>query len=121
MNLVAPRFGHDGTAEACQQRTDGEHRPPQCGALAHELVAAQVFQVHLVGLEGIAALAAGCHLHVDVAQQLDQVVHVEDVGNVADLHLVAREQRGRDHLQGFVLGSLRRYLSFEQVPAFDDK
>ena len=120
-DLVATGFCHDGPAEARQQRPNHQHRASQRGTLAHELVAAEVLQIHLVGLKGVAALRALCHLHVDVAQQLYQVVHVENVGNIADFHLLVRKQRGTNHLQGLILGSLRSDFALQEMSSFNDK
>ena len=51
--LVAARLSDDGFAEASQQRTYHQHRAAQLGTLAHELVALQVVEVQLIGLEGV--------------------------------------------------------------------
>ena len=51
-NLVATGLGNDSLAHACQQRSDHHDRATQLRAFLHELVALQVVEVQLVGLEG---------------------------------------------------------------------
>ena len=120
-DLVAAGFCDDGLAEAAQQRAYGEHGAAQRGALAHELVALQVVEVEVVGLEGVVVAAVSGYADAHVLEQLDEVVDVEDVGDVLDVHLVAGEQRGTDHLQSLVLGALWGDGAAERSAAFYDE
>ena len=61
------------------------------------------------------------YLHAHVAKQLDEVVHVENVGHVVYGDRLAGEQRGAYHLQGFVFSPLRLYGTAERMSAFDDE
>ena len=119
--LVAPRLGDHGLAEARQQRTDEQHAAPQGGTLAHKLVALQVVQVGLVGLEHILAVTEPGHFHANIPDQLYEIVHVANVGDIADANLLAGKQGGTDYLQGLVFGSLRNDGAAQRVSAFYDK
>ena len=46
------------------------------------------------------------HLHVDVSEQLDEVVHIADVRDVVNRHRLTGQQRSTDDLKCFVLGAL---------------
>ena len=52
----------------------------------------------MFGLEGIFVAPCALHAHPHVGKQTDEVVHVEDVGYVFDVHFFGGEQRGADHL-----------------------
>ena len=119
--LVASGTGDDGFAEAGQQRSDHEHRPSERGAFLHKVVALQIIQVQVSGTETVGVAVDTLHLNTDIFQQADEVVDVEDVGNVGDGHLVGGEQRGADDLQGLVFGSLRSDGTLQRVPSFDDE
>ena len=101
--LVASGFGDDSFSEAGNQRADQHYRAAQAGTCLQEGVALQIAQVHVCGLETIGVGAFLRHLHPHVAQQLDEVVHVQDVGHITHHHLVRCKQRGADDLQGLIL------------------
>ena len=96
--LVATRLGNDSLAHASKQRTDHHHRAAQVGTLFHKLVAFQIAHVQRISLERERTLSDFLDLDINVAQQLNEVVDVADVGDVVDGHLVASEQRGTDNL-----------------------
>ena len=56
-------------------------------------------------------------MHPDIAQQLNEIVDIADVGNVAYDDFIAGQQRRTDHLQRFVLGTLWGNSPFQQVSA----
>ena len=97
-DFVATGLGDNGSSHASQQRTDHQDGATQVGTFLHELVALQVFQVECVGLERERTLSDFLDLDTDIAQQLNEVVDVANVGDVVDGHLVAGEQRGTDNL-----------------------
>ena len=66
-NLVATRLGDDSPAKARQQRADHQHRTAQGGAFADKLVALQIVQPHIVGLESIVVGCEFLHLHAYLA------------------------------------------------------
>ena len=63
-----------------------------------KLWARQVFEVHIGGTERIVARAVLRHLYIDVAQQLNQVIYVENVRNVLDADRFGSEERGAYYL-----------------------
>ena len=101
--LVATRLGNHSLSHTRQQWTNHHDGATQVGTLFHELVALQILQVQSVGLEcvgvakGLSAIGFR-YLDTDVAQQLNQVVDITDVGDVVDGNLFAGEQRGADNL-----------------------
>ena len=67
----------------------------------------QILDVDFVSLEGVATLVIEArHLHADVAQQVDKVVYIEDVGDVVDRHDLRGEEDSGDDLERFVLCAL---------------
>ena len=60
-------------------------------------------------------------LHPDVLHQQIQVAHIENVGNIGYAHNIVSKQRGTNHLQGFVLGTLRLDGSTERMSSFNDE
>ena len=97
-DLIAAGLGHDSLAETCEQRSDHEHRTAQGGAFPDELITFQIRQVHLVGLERVVVARQPFHLYVDVSEQLDEIVHIKDVGNVVNGDGLTGEQCGANHL-----------------------
>ena len=126
-NFVASRLGHNGLAEARQQRSHQHDAPAEGSRLLAELRALQHLEVHLVGLEleGAAALASRRHvladIHAEEFQEVYQFVDIADVRHMLYANLLGGEEHGAEHLQGLVLGSLRHYLAFELAPAYDFK
>ena len=120
-NLVAAWLRKQGAAEACRERTEQQDAAAQAGAALQKLWARQVFEVHVGGAECIVARAVLRHLYIDVAQQLNQVVYVENVRNVLDADRFGSEQRGADYLQRLVFRALRRDASRQPVSALYDE
>ncbi len=119
--LVAAGLGNGCLAETAEQRPNHQHRTAQRRAFLDEVAAVEVVEVDVVGLEGVVVGRVLGDLHADVLQQPDEVVDVEDIGDVGDAHGVAGEQRGADHLQGLVLGALRCDGAFQRVSALNDE
>ena len=130
-DLVAAGFGDGGLAHASQQRTDHHDRATQLRTLLHKLVALQIVQIQVIGLEGASKTRNTClccilgclcrDLHAYILEQLDEVHHVSDLRNVVNGHLLACQQRGANHLQGLVLGTLRIDSSAKRVSSLNDK
>ena len=79
----------------------------QCSRATEELLTVQILDVDFVSLEGIASLVIEArHLHADVAQQVDEVIYIEDVGDVVDRHDLRSEEDSGDDLERFVLCAL---------------
>ena len=120
-DLVAARLGEEGAAEAREERSDDEDRAAQAGAFRDEVGAVDVELVDVVRREGVLPFGAALHAHAHPAQQVDQVLDVQDLRDVGDGDRLGGEEDGADHLQGFVLGALGMDLAAEAVSAFDDK
>ena len=120
-DLVSSGLGHCSLTKATKQWAKHQHRAAQGSTLLHKLQAVEIVEIELVCLKRIVAGRIGCHLHPDVLEQSDQIVDVENIRDIADPHCVAREQRGADHLQSLVLGTLRHDGSTQGMAAFDNE
>ena len=120
-NLIATRLCYTGLVETGQQRTEYEDAATQGLASLHEFLTAQVFHIETVGLELPSMVAEVGDTNAHLAQQVDEVVDIENVGHIPDDDRLGREQDGRNDLECFVLGSLRSNLAMQFVSAFDDK
>ena len=120
-NLVAPGFGNGCPAEAPEQGTDEQHTSAQGCTLANKLCAVEKVEVEVIGLEGEIVAVVARYPHPHVAKELNEVLHVENVGNVIDVYLFVGEQHTADHLQCFVFGTLRTDGALQQVTAFNDE
>ena len=78
-------------------------------------------QIEPGGLKGVVVAAVPRHLDTDVTKQLNEVVHVENVGDIAHPDRLFGEQRGADHLQRLILGPLGSDGTAEPVPAFNNE
>ena len=58
-------------------------------------------------LETVAMFAQPINPYTHVREQVDEVVHIENIGYVVDDDFVGCEQSGANHLQRLVLCSLR--------------
>ena len=90
--LVASGFRHYGPAETGKQRAYEQHAAAERRAFAYELVAFKVVEADVFRPESVFVLTDTLDIHPDVDKQLDEVVHVEDVRNVAYPYFVRREQ-----------------------------
>ena len=115
-DLVTTHVGQHRPSIARQQRPGHHHRPAQRSRPTQEVVRLQIAQVDRVSLKRVDTFRHMLHLHAHVGQQTDQIGHVQNVGHVPYFHLLAGQQRGADHLQRLILGSLRRDLTPHPVP-----
>ena len=120
-DLVASGLGHAGLVEAGEERAEGEDAAPQGCTALHELLAAQILHVEVVGLELPGVVAQILNPDTHPAHEVDEVVDIEDVRHIPYDDRLGRQQNGRDDLQGLVLGTLRYNLSMQFVSAFYDK
>ena len=63
-------------------------------------------EIDIVGLEFIFVTRNLVDLYTDILEQFDEVIHIEDVRDVADAHGIRGEERGANHFERLVLGSL---------------
>ena len=117
--LVAARFCHSGVSESSQEWSHEQHAASESGTLLHILVAVEIFEVDVIGLECIVVARVACHLYTDFFEQLDKVVDVENVGYVGDVHRLVGEQRSCNHFKCLVFGSLRSDGSAECMSTLD--
>ena len=87
----------------------------------HELITFKIGKVYAVGLKLIIISGDSRHLHFDVLQQLNEIVHIQDVRYVADNDRVTAQQGGTDNLQRLVLSTLWSNGTTQRMTAFDDK
>ena len=119
-DLIAPRLGEDSVAKAPKQSPSHEDGSAQCSRATEELLTVQILDVDFVSLEGIATLVIEArHLHADVAQQVDEVVYIEDVGDVVDRHDLRGEEDSGDDLERFVLCALGTDATLQGIAAFN--
>ena len=120
-NFVASR-SRDGThAKAAQHRSENHHGPAQRAAFGAERVRFEVVEVDVVRLEAPGAGAQVLCLHAEVAQQVDELVDVDDVWQIVDGDRLGREHHRAEYLQRLVLGTLRDDLPLQAVPALNDE
>ena len=119
--LVATRLGDGCLATASQQRTNHQHASTQRGALSHKLQAVEIVELQLVALECIVVATVLSYLHAYLPEQLDEVVHVEDVRHILDAHRLVGKDSSANHFECLVLGTLRNDGSCERMTAFYDK
>ena len=88
-DFVASGLGNDGLSEACEQRSDEQHRAAQRGTFPNEFVVLQIVEIQRVGLKSVVVHAVLHDPYAHILEQLNEVFHVENVGHVFDAHLVA--------------------------------
>lgn len=116
--LVATGLGYHGFSETGYQRTDNHYRPAQRSALFQELRSLEIIQVDVLGLETVCPLSYLCRLHAQIAQQLYEVIDIENVGQVINFYGLRGEQRSTQYLQSLVLSALRYQLAVHTTAAF---
>ena len=119
--LVAAGLCHESFASACQERSEHHHTAAQLLAALDVGVATEVLVVEAGGAERVVVRIMPCHFHTHVAEHLDLVAHVNDVGDVLDAYRLVGQQHGAQHLQRFVFRALRRNLALQPMPAFYDE
>ena len=118
-DLIAARLGEEGAAETAEERAGQHDGAAQGRALAHELQAAHVLGIHLVRLEDVLASGEPADLYAHAFEHCDQVLDIEYLGDIGDPDFLRGQEDGADDLQGFVLGSLRDYLTAQFAATFD--
>ena len=87
-DLVAPRLRDQCLAETCHQRTDDHNRTTQRSAFTQEVVRIQIIQIDVIGLERIGIGCRMFHFHLHVAQKLNKVVYIQDIGYIVDRYFL---------------------------------
>ena len=127
--LVSSWLRNHCPAKTCQQRSYEHDASSQCGSFLGKLSALQRGYIHILGTERVFAalvskLLAGCllrdllHLYAYKRQKLYQTVDIAYIWYVVYDYLFLCQQDRTDHLQGFVLRSLRLYVAFQSVSSY---
>jgi len=120
-DLIASGLGIGDLPQSCQEGSDEHDRSTQFVAFLQEIGAAQIVLVELVCREGI--LAPGDMIDSDAhrSDEVDEVVDIEDVGQVVDDNRLSCEEHGAEHLQRLVLRALGRDTTVQLMSTFYDK
>ena len=116
-DFIAARLGQLAAAVAAQHGPQNHHRAAQRAGLRHKLGRVHVVEVDVLGLETVGVGGQLAHFHAQVAQQLNELVDVADVGNVADGDGLRRQQYRAENLEGFVFGALGRDFAAQRFAA----
>ena len=119
--LISTGLCHCCPAKSAQQRSNQEYASSQSSALSHKSIALEKVQIQFVCLERIVVPVMSRHFYADVLEQKNQIVHIQDVGNVADAHLFSGENRGTHHLKSLVLRPLRGDRTLQPSSSFNDE
>ena len=120
-DLVTARLGEEGLAEAGEHRTRKHNRAPELSAPSDEFSAAHIFAVDVVGLEAVLAFFVAGHLDPHFFKKTDQILDIQDLGDIGHPHRLIGKQDGAYDLQGLVLCPLRRDTAGKAVAAFNGK
>ena len=120
-DFIATRLGDGSLAESSEQGSEHQYTATQRRTLLHELQTVEIIQFQLITLEGIIMTAVSGYLHTDFLEQLNQVVHIQDVRHIGNAHGLIGKNGSTDHLQRLVLGSLRGDGTLERMTALYDE
>ena len=120
-DLVATRLGIHGLAASPEHGTNEHHRTTKLGTFLQKSLTRGKLQIQLVGLKAVRIDPLARHFHAHVAEQLDEIVHIQDVGHVMDGHFLRCQQSGTENLKHFILGSLRMDVALQAMSAFYHK
>jgi len=109
--LVPAGLGGQRIAETGQHRASQHDGAAQGGIALEELGSAEIIHIHCLRTETVASLSQLLHLDTHILQQGNQVVDIQDVGDIADCDFLPGQQHRAQYLEHLVLGSLRIYLS----------
>ena len=119
--LIATRLSYGSLATSTEQRTYHEHTTTKRRTFLHKLQTVEIIEFQLITLECIVVTTVLGYLDTYLLEQLNQVVHIQDVRHVGDAHRFVGKDCGTDNLQRLVLGALRCDSTFERMTALYDK
>ena len=119
--LVATRLGDGSLAASAKQGSKHEHAATKRRTLLDKLQTVEIVQVQLITLESIVMTAVLGNLDTNFLEQLNQVVHIQNIRHIGDAHRLIGKNGGTNHFQGLVLGSLRRDGTLERMTALYDE
>ena len=120
-DFVSTRLGICHFAQTRQKRTDEHNGTTQFIAFLEEVRAAQISRVKAAGGEGVLAFRQFLYRNAHRCEQVDEVIHIEDVRQIINNHRLFCQQHCAKHLQRFVLRALRRDRTVQFVSSFYDK
>ena len=119
--LIATRLSYGSLATSTEQRTYHEHTTTKRRTFLHKLQTVEIIEFQLITLECIVVTTVLGYLDTYLLEQLNQIVHIQNVRHVADAHRLAGKDCGTDNLQSLVLGALRCDSTFERMTALYDE
>ena len=81
----------------------------------------KVSGIDIAGTESILAFGEMSHRDAHRLQQVNQVIDIENIGQVVHYHFILRKQHGTKHLQCFVFRPLWGDTAVQFVSAFYNK
>ena len=114
-DLVTTRLREICPSETGQEWSDHHNGATQFGTARNKIHTHYIVSIDLVGLEGIDALLATGHLDTHALKKKNQILHIQDLRNVGNSHLLLSQKHSADNLQRLILCSLRGNLSMESM------
>ena len=109
--LVSSRPWNVASSETGQQGANDHDRTPEGTAILFELQGLQVVEIHIIRLKCIGVPVQSFDLDAQLPKNVDELVDIPNVRNIADRHFRCREQGGTDHLKRLVLCTLGNDLA----------
>jgi hypothetical protein len=97
-DLVASRFGEAGFAEAGEDGAKQHDRPAECGGLFAIFFRFKERGVDLCGVEPVGAGTELLDFAPEVANELDELIDVHNIGEVVDGDGLSRQEYSADNL-----------------------
>ena len=120
-DFVATRLGQCAHTKTRQQRPQNHGRAAQGSTLLPEFFGAEVVEVDVVRLETVSPGSFALDFDTHARQQVNQLVDIDDVGEVGDGDGLRRQEHRTQNLQRLVFSSLRDDFTRQPLPSFDDK
>src|ERR1051326_5828301 len=96
-DLISAWFGNVSFSETGEQRTDDHYGAAQASAFFAESIGTQIINVHIIGLESVFFVTALLHFYSEFTQQVDEFIHIDDVGDISDRDLFRSKKNSGDH------------------------
>ncbi len=120
-DLIAARTGYVSPTKTRKRRAGYHDTTSQTTAHPFVLGVQEKFEVHGLGLETVAARTEHVHLYAHCLQQVYELIHVHDIGNVVDGDRLGGQQHSAQDLQRLVLGTLWHQFPLQSSSSFNTK
>ena len=120
-NLVSTWTWDGSQAKPAQHRPQDHDGTSQRTSLGSKRLGLEVVQVHVVRFETPRPRAEVLGFHPQIAQQVDQLVDVDNVWQVVDGHGLCSEHHCTQNLQRLVLRTLGNDLPVQPLAALNDE